>query len=159
MGHAIAKNNAGLTLIELMIAAGILTIGLVLLMSSVVNVNATVKSSDVTVRATHFNTSILESLRGRDHDAILQFNSDGSELAISNNVIQLNGIGPAKFYMWCVMDVSGTTTRYAIPMTDESLAALPATPNPMEIQVELHIDRGLGTGKELKYRSSSLVYH
>ena len=159
MQHSIQKNNAGLTLIELMFTAGVMTVGLVLLMGAVVNVNAAQRSADLNMRATQFNTSVIESLRGMDSDAILQYNADGSQFAITNNEVLLPGIGRAKFYMWCVVNTSGTITRYSIPMSDEALASAPTMANPMEIQVELYVDKGLGTGKEFKFRTSSLVYH
>jgi type II secretory pathway pseudopilin PulG len=152
-------NDTGLTLIEIMLAAGIMTIALVLIMGGLVSVSTQSKVSEARATATNFATSVLESLRGRSITEILTFNNGGTEYALdANGKIMLTNIGPATLVVRAVVTVNGSTTVTELPVTAEKAEELaPTMPNPLEIQVEIKLDRGFGTGKEYKFQTTTLL--
>lgn len=158
------KSDSGVTLIELMWVAGIMSVGLVLLMSAVISVSAQQKASVAAMTASQINSSILESLHGRDLAGILTYNGANEEFEVSQEgTIQFQGIGEAQLQMYCIipsLNQGEEPSRLPIPMTPEEVeAARPTMPNPVEIQVVLLIDKGLGTDKEYKFYSSTRVFH
>lgn len=162
MSARIERNNAGLSLIELMWVAGIMSVGLVLLMSAVISVSAQNKASEAASMASHFNNSVLEAINGRDLETILTFNQDGAVFEVSEaGTIMIPGIGPARFTLFCIVppNTQGEAPgRVPIPFSDSQLTMAPSLPNPVEIQALLEFDKGLGTGKEYKFFSSSLLW-
>lgn len=159
--QGIHRNDAGFTLIELTFTAGIMTVGLVMMMGTVINLSHQSASTELAIAASHFNTSVLESLRGLDEEEVLQFNEDESEFDVNEaGKVHLENLGDVKFEMWCVVkDGNGTVSRLSIPMTDDAMEAMATIPNPMEVQVQVSLDKGRGSGNEFKYMTSALIYH
>lgn len=158
------NSNSGMTLIEVMWVAGIMSVGLVLLMSAVISVSAQQKAAVAGMTASQFNSSVLESLHGRDLAGICMYNGANEEFEVSpQGTIQIHGIGEALLQMYCVVpaQVQGEEpTRFSIPMTAEDLELVgPTLPNPLEVQVVLLIEKGLGTDREYKFQSSTRVFH
>lgn len=155
------QNDAGLTLIELMFAAGVMAIGLVLMMQSIISLSNQAKVTDIRVAASHFSHGVLESIRGRDLSRTMQFNGDGLEFDLSEDgTMLLEGIGNVTVTIAAlVTSDEGSVREIEIPLSDEALAALgDILPNPLEIQVEVKMDAGMGEGYEYKFRTSTLVY-
>ncbi len=153
------RNDTGLTLIEIMIAAGLMTITLVLIMGSLISVSKQSKVSEIRATATNFSTSVLESLRGRSYEDIMTFNTGGTEYALDQNGrIFLDNIGYAQLVVKVVVTGDSEPIIYELPVTEEKAAALgPLLPNPIEVQVEIRIDQGFGEGNEYKFQSTSLL--
>lgn len=163
MSTRMERNNAGLSLIELMWVAGIMSVGLVLLMSAVISVSAQNKASEAASMASHFNNSVLEAIHGRDLETILTFNSDGSVFEVSDaGTIMIPGIGEARFTLFCIVPPSTqgeAPGRVPIPFSDSQMTMAASLPNPVEIQALIEFEKGMGTGKEYKFFSSSLLYY
>ena len=157
----VCHSEAGFTLIELMFASGVMVIGMVMLMGSVVNLSAQTKVAETAVAASHFNTSVLESMRGRGLEDILSYNSAEEEFEVNEGKIYLEGLGYAMMDIWCIVsDPSAGTTRVNLPMSDSEMQSFAATaPNPIEIQIRLSLDRGFGEGEEFKFMTSGLIYY
>ncbi len=158
----IRRNDVGFTLVELVFAAGVMSIGLVLMMQSVISLSHQSKGTDATVAASHFSHSILESMQDRELQALLQFNADQEEFSFDheNGIVTIDGLGKVNLHIYVLTSSdAGTSQRVvAIPVTDEEFDKLTGLPNPVEIQVEMMMDSGMGEGNEFKFRTSTLVY-
>lgn len=156
----IRKNDAGFTLIELVFAAGVMTIGMVLMMQAVISLSHQSKVTDARVAATHFSHSILESMNGRELGDVLQYNANQGEFVLSENgTVLFQGVGDVTVNVYAVITGGTSTIRASIPISDADLAKYTAVaPNPIEIQVEILMDAGMGDGNEFKFRTSTFVY-
>ena len=155
------RNDAGFTLIELVFAAGVMAIGLVFMMQSIISINHQSKVTDVSVAASHFSHSILESMQDKEFREVMQFNADGEEFPLSEEgTMVIDGVGVVSVHIYVVVDdgVSGPQRVAAIPVTDDEFNALNNIPNPVEIQVEIMMDVGMGDSNEFKFRTSTLMY-
>jgi type II secretory pathway pseudopilin PulG len=65
--------NAGMTLLEILIASGIMATALVLVMSSLANIDATGETAGERSLANSHATSVLEELRGTDQVGLLLY--------------------------------------------------------------------------------------
>lgn len=156
-----SRNNAGFTLMEIVFTAGVIVTGLVMLMGSAVNVAAQSKASEMRSQALQFNMSLLESLRGRSLDGLMQFNNDGSELAVNQEgYINLYGLGNTQVAIEYVLP--GTqdtaTTFVSLPLSESQMESLDPTamPNPLEVRVTLAAKPG-ASGPIYKFQSSALI--
>ena len=158
-----SRNDAGISLMETMFTAGVLVVGLVMLMGSAVNVAAQSQVSEIRAQALQFNMSLLESMRGRTLKGIMLFNSDGSELNLDDDGnVSLHGVGPAELTIECVIQPGAAEPSakfLQLPTTEENFINRDLTnvPNPLEVRVMLKVDRGMGGGHEYKFQSSSLI--
>lgn len=165
MKRSFRDRDAGFTMIELMITTGVMVIGLTLLIGAMVTLAAQSKVAEVRVTATNFTTSVIESMRGRGVDGILQFNEGDADLATSGGVIEiegLEGLGTTKIEIWTTVSVTGgSEVQVAIPVSDEVLAELMAAglANPIEVTARIMIDRGAGTGLEYKFQTSGMIFY
>lgn len=164
MNAKITRNDAGLSLIEIMWVAGIMSVGLVMLMGSVIQISAANKAAEATTSATNFNVSVMESMRGRGLEDILKYNEGSAEFVVGNNgEIVLEGVGEATFQLFCVVPPSTPGTApglVQIPFSDSQYASMSTSmTNPIEVQTQIKLDKGFGSGKEFKFYSSTLLYY
>lgn len=148
----IRRNNAGTTLLELMIAAGIMTSSLVLLIGSSLNISALNDVTDQEVAAVNFNRSMIENMRGLSLDGILgyQVPFDDPDL----RTVGVPGLGNANVTIWAVLPANAYGAQQAVAdpqatnpvppeyriwfmcgMDDPTLIV--NAPNPIEIQIEV----------------------
>ena len=156
------RNDAGFTLIELVFAAGVMSVGMVLMMQSIISLNNQARLTDVRVAASHFSHSILESMHDMEFAEIVQFNADGEEFSLTpEGTIIMDGVGEVTVNIYAVIsDGGGSFERAPIPVSDADVAQYSAAaPNPLEIQVEILMDAGMGEGNEYKFRASTFVYY
>lgn len=139
-GQVNRNPEAGLTLIEVSVAAGILLVTVVLLMGNVVNISRT---SDVVstqaVATGHVNT-VLEEVHGLDFPELLAYVPPA-----------MSGLGNTEQVEVYCLDESGEAHR--LPIENEELAA--RLPNPVEVQVL--VKWHTAQGHEYKRRASILV--
>ena len=143
----IRRNNAGSTLLELMIAAGIMTSSLVMLIGSSLNISTLNDVTDQEVAAANFNRSTIENIRGLDLDGILGYDVpfDDPELG----TVGIPGLGDATVTVWAVLppDAYDDPGSPAISYPEESKIwfmcgvdnadLILNPPNPLEIQIEV----------------------
>lgn len=153
------RNDTGLTLIEIMLAAGFMTTALVLIMGSLISLSKQSKVAELRATSTNFTNSVLESLRGRSITDILTFNTGGTEYAVDEDgQIFMENIGYATLIVKIVVTGDSEPIIYELPVTGEKAAEIePLLPNPIEVQVEMRIDQGFGEGNEYKFQSTSLL--
>ena len=146
--HTLAKakrrNDAGMTLIELMIAAGIMTVAFVLLFGSIISISTTGQmTEDRALAAAHMGT-ITEELRGLGWTEFLAYEPPA-----------LEGLGTGAQIDIELTDTSGAneTVLGVLPTTHSDLAtAFP--PNPIEARITIS---WLGTrGHELSMSATAL---
>ena len=149
------RKDAGFTLIEIMIASGVVAVGMVLMMQSVISIHNHSKVTDAAVAASHFSHSILESMQEKDLTSVVQFNSDHEEFQPQEDgKIILGGLGAATVNIYAVIPSSGQgePEYISIPVSDADLEANRfSAPNPIEIQVEILIN-------DYQFRTSALIY-
>ena len=111
----IVHKEAGLTLIEMMITAGVLTVGIVVLMQSLINMVVQGEVAEIKTIAGAFNAGVLEDIRGNGIDEILQY--DGLNLGDDDSIeiVGLEGKGVAKVSIYYVHFVDQTLTETPIP--------------------------------------------
>lgn len=161
------RGDGGFTLVELMVTTGVMVIALTLLIGATISLATQTKVSEMRVTALNFNTSVIETVRERAVDRILQYNYGDLDLDTHQGVIEiegLEGLGTTKIALWVMVPTGAmgtSSTRVDIPVSDARLAELMSigTPNPIEFHVEITIDRGLGTGNEYKFHSAGMLYY
>lgn len=152
-------STAGFTLLELMLAAGVMAVGLIMLMQSFVAMNLNSRVAEDRIIATNFNNSVLEALRGQERNTILTFNKNNELFSIDGNgYVNVPRLGRAKLNMSVMVPMDGGMKKYPLPV-DLSGNNLPTFPNPLEVQVELVVDKGHGAGLEYRFSTSSAVFY
>ncbi len=121
-----ARNNAGMTLLELMIAAGVMTIGFVLLFGSIMSISTTGSSSEDRAIAVAHVSTVIEELRSLDFTDVLEYQPP-----------PITGLGGSALFIVELIesDEEGVTVLGTLPNTISALAAPP--PNPAEVRVRL----------------------
>jgi len=118
---AFSTRNAGMTLIEVMIACSIMGISLVMLMGSLMSISSTGKvSEERTIADTHVS-SILEEISPRDLDTLLAYQPPG-----------FRGLRSEEVRVACV-DTSGN--EVVLPVDPDAPA--PTFGNPVEVRVQV----------------------
>lgn len=111
--------NAGMTLLELMIAAGIMSTALVMLMGSIMSISATgAAAEDRTIARAHLS-GVMEELSTTNFDSLLSYQPPAFD-GLLNETITVS-----------FTDSNGTVVQ--VPIAPNNLGALP--PNPAEILV------------------------
>ena len=121
------RNDAGMTLIELMIAAGIMTVAFVLLFGSIISISGTGQmSEDRALAAAHMGT-ITEELQGLGWQEFLAYEPPG-----------LQGLGTGAQVDIELIDASGAneTVLGTLPTTHADLATS-FPPNPIEARITI----------------------
>lgn len=158
----IAKNDAGMTMVEIMIAAAIFSSSMVLLSGSMITFANHNMSSERKATATGFTRTVLEDIRGLSLDEILSY-----EVPVDNEemgTVFIPGVGNAWVSIWAIIPVddgSGGeyTTWYLLgegyPTPSESI------PNPIELKVEVYKApdsyNGEYAGSNAHFTSSTLI--
>ena len=126
------NNEAGMTLLELMIAAGIMATALSMLFGSLISINVIGKISEDKALATTQVAGLLEHVRSLTYEDLLPY-SPPMEIT-SPGVKQ-------KVVIECYDEDGGT---YALPITSEgssdtitSYTEIPTLPNPMDVKITL----------------------
>lgn len=148
MNKRLNRSDAGFTLIEIMVVAGIFVSAMVVLMGGLVSIMRTSEVSDMRIAANSFNRNVLETIRmaNMERDDLLTYDVNNPAAPV------IPGVPGGTVQVWA-FDTGGN--RFALPVADPAVVADP--PNPVEIQVEILVPRGMGVGFEYKFRSSTLI--
>jgi type II secretory pathway pseudopilin PulG len=156
------KREAGFTLIELMFTAAIMVTGIVILMQGLIDMARHSQIVQIRVTAKMFNASVMETIRGRGIEEILQFNRNGGALGTTGNVIRIPGLESfGKARLKITTQFPGEPEPFEIPVADADLDTLAAlAPNPIEITVLVTVDRdGIPNSGDMNFRTSTLVFY
>ncbi len=121
----LARERAGMTLLEVMIAGGVLTIGFVLLFGSIISISATGSLSEDRATAVAHMSSVLEEVRGLAFNDLLDYQPPalpglGAAAEVEAALVADDGAG-------------GLETLGVLPASLGDLAAAP--PNPATVRV------------------------
>lgn len=161
--RALRRNDAGLTLIELLIAAGVFTIGMVLLMNGIISISQQSRVGSAKLAASQFNQGVFELMHGLDFEGIMKFNQGGEYFTLDQSgQMILQGIGPVTIKMSMRDPDSQNDNANTIPMSDEKfdeyLNSIGGNaPVPVEITITTTLKAGPGAGAVFK--ESALIYH
>lgn len=126
--------NAGMTLLELMIAAGIMSTALVMLMGSIMSISATgAAAEDRTIARAHLS-GVMEELSTTNFDTLLAYQPPAFD-GLMNETIMVS-----------FTDSEGTIVQ--VPIDPNDLEALP--PNPVEIQVTVTWNTSAGRANAVR---------
>lgn len=116
--------NAGVTMVELVIASGILAVVLGILFGTLVSINVMGRVAEGRSQASTILAGILEDARSRSFEELLVYNPPPINAPGMDVAVQLEAVLP-----------NGTTVPLPLPSGG---AVSPATlPNPLEIQATL----------------------
>lgn len=157
----ITRGNAGLTMVELMIAATIFSSSMVLLSGSMITVANHNTISEQKAMTTGYNGSVLEDIRGLGLMGILSY-----EVPVDNpqtGTVFIPGIGEAHVNVWAVIpydvpNVEGESansnySRWFLLGTDDPLSIVDP-PNPIQIVVEV----SKATGDYVTYHEGGIEF-
>ena len=175
----IKKNNAGLTMVELMIAAAIFSSSMVLLSGTMITFASHNTMAEQEASTNAYNRSVFEDIRGLGINGILSY-----EVPVDNpelGTVFIPGMGEARVNVWAVIP---QIIEAADPdaLTDPNLPTQTSTfdrwflmgvddprtvtnpPNPIEIVVEVAKASAIqgsdypgGYGGGIKFSSSTMV--
>lgn len=148
MNRSAKHSEAGFTLLEIMVVAGIFVTAMVVLMGSLISVIRSSEVTDMRIAAASFNHNVLETIRNMnpERDALLTFNVNNPGPPL------IPGLPLGTVNVWAI-DALGV--RFLLPVADP--AVVPDPPNPVEVEVEILVDSGMGVGFEYKFRTSTLI--
>lgn len=136
----VSKPTAGLTLLEIMIAAGIMATAFVLILGSLTSISDTGNSSEARAQANVHLASVLEEIQNISYDELLAYVPPDRP-----------GIGSAQQLEVVCLDSGGS--EVTLPSTPDALGG--PLPNPLEVQVRFSwID---SKGRPASTRLSTLV--
>lgn len=112
--------SAGVTLIELMIASGILALAFVLLLGGIISINQTNAITENQAHASAHLESVIEELQGLSLEQLLAYQPPA-----------LPGLGAASSIQLTCLDSGGNSVP--LPIDASTLSA--PIPNPAEVQI------------------------
>jgi len=140
MNPELERDDAGLTLVEIMIAGGILAMSFVFLLGSIVSISSTGESSENRSKAQTDLSTVLEEVRSVSYDQLLAYVPP-----------ELPGLGDSVNVE--VVCLAGGGVEYELPIDADLLAA--PLPNPVEVRVTVSwLDR---MGRVQTARASALA--
>ncbi len=73
MSNRRSGNDQGLTLIEVVLAVAVLTIGFIMLLGSIPSIHGTIKTNRDTARAVHHGTTVIEEIKALPSTALASY--------------------------------------------------------------------------------------
>lgn len=89
----VIRSKAGLTLLELIFAVGVLSIALGIMFSTLINLFSMGQIAEGRTRAAMIMTSVMETVRGMDAETLLVWDPNPIEFEDSNAVVMIEAIG------------------------------------------------------------------
>ena len=159
MGKArMARNDAGTTMVELVIATAVFMAGGVALMGGLVTLTTHSEVANERARATNFARSTFEDLRGRTIAQILAYQVPVDD--VESGAVTVAGIGEATASAFAVLpDGQGGVTTFQLGVGDASGLDLNNLPNPIEIRLVLTPTEtnSYGESSTMQYASSTMI--
>lgn len=124
--------TAGMTLIELMFACGILAMALAMIFGSLISISVIGRITESRTEAVTVLASVLEEIRALPYERVLTYtpppNMEGPGVAHAVSVACVSGGAPVGE----TGDTTGTLPTLALPLAPDFGGSLP---NPLEVQV------------------------
>lgn len=117
---ALRSDEAGLSLVELVVAAGVLSVGFTLLAGSLTSIVATGRQTEMRQSALAHTSCVLEELRGISFEEVMAYEPP-----------DLRGLGNDVAIILECYDSDGASVT--LPTDDEDV--IDALPNPLEVRV------------------------
>lgn len=159
MGKArMARNDAGTTMVELVIATAVFMAGGVALMGGLVTLTTHSEVANERARATNFARSTFEDLRGRTIAQILAYQVPVDD--VESGAVTVAGIGEATASAFAVLpDGQGGVTTFQLGVGDASGLDLNTLPNPIEIRLVLTPTETnyYGESSTMQHASSTMI--
>jgi prepilin-type N-terminal cleavage/methylation domain-containing protein len=137
---AVKNNNSGdsgFTLVELMVAAAVSSIGLVVLMGSVLAVDNHQTISDYEAIGTNFTSNVLEFVQDQDFTDFEDLATYNPGITDAEGNVNVPGFGTASFTMFAIIPNGvGTPISFEIGVDDPANIVIP--PNPVEVRAVIN---------------------
>lgn len=170
MKKKIRHNEAGLTLVELMVTAAVITIGLVAAMQSILSLARHSEVIEARLASMEFTHSILEDMRGRPIEDLLSFEPNlpilksttqdplaGTTTVTDTLIIPGWGrVAPGEVEIY--IDALTPNGEFHIFPDPGDPNKVPNFPNPLPITIEMQIYGPFGD-RPVKFRTSTLVVY
>lgn len=130
-----AKNNAGTTMVELVIATAIFGFTMSMLVGTVITMTSHNTITDERAQMASFNRSALEDLRGRGLDEILAYQIPVDDPNMGT--VNIPGVGTAQAQVFAVVVDPDTGMRDLFELGVDDPNLLVNVPNPLEIVVNI----------------------
>lgn len=130
-----AKNDAGTTMLELVIATAIFGFTMSMLVGTVITVTNHNTITDQRAQLASFNRSALEDLRGRSLEDILTYQIPVDDP--NSRSINIPGVGPTQAQIFAVIVNPDTGMRDLFQLGVDDPDTLVNVPNPLEIIVNV----------------------
>jgi len=129
-----AGSEAGVTFVEILVAAAVFIAGAVAIMGSMMTLTTHRRVSDTRATASSFASSTFENIRGLGIDGILAYNLPVDDA--DTNTIDLPGTGPVTVTLFALLTEAGEAnpTYFELGVDDASGIDTSDLPNPIEIR-------------------------
>jgi hypothetical protein len=143
---SLARNDAGSTMVELLVATAVFMTGMVALLGGLMTLTTHGQVADERARATNFSRSTFEDLRGRSINQILAYNIPVDDP--QTGTVQIPGIGTATASAFAVIpDGQGGFDGFELGVDDPAGVNVGNLPNPIEVRLVLTPVRANGEGQ------------
>lgn len=151
------RNDAGASMIELMIAAAVFTLGAVSLLGGLMTLTTHSQVADERARATNFARSTFEDMRGRTIDQILAYEIPVDD--VDEGTVSMAGMGTATVSAFAILpnDQGGVDT-FELGVDDPGTLDVNALPNPIEVRLVVSPeDNYYGQSSTMHYSSTTML--
>ncbi len=155
--NAITRNDAGTTMIELVIAAAVFTAGAVTLLGGLMTLMTHSRVADERARATNYARSTFEDMRGRTINQILTYNVPVDNA--QQGTVTMPGSGTATVGAFAIIpNGQGGFTSFQLGKDDPATLNVGALPNPIEIRlVVTPVHGGTGGSTQMHFASTTML--
>lgn len=148
-----SNSEAGFTLIEVMVVAGLFVVSMVVLMGSLLTIMRHSQIADMRVAAINLNHSTLDFIRGMEWDDLKDFVHPTVDP--DTGVAFADGLGDITISAWAIIPDPGNPpirlllgSEAAIDMDSDDV------PNPVELQFQIQVDAGVISGNDYQFSAS-----
>jgi type II secretory pathway pseudopilin PulG len=128
------RNDAGSTMIELIIAAVVFTTGMVAVLGGMTSMQTQNRYSEDRARAVNYSMSQMEALRGLSVTGLLNYVVPYDN--VQAQTVNIPGSGPCTVALFAVIPGAGDAAPTYLQLGSSAAAAYPSAsvPNPVEVQ-------------------------
>lgn len=131
------NNEAGFTLIEVMVVAGLFVVAMVVLLGSLLTIIRQGEIANKRVAAVNLNHSTFDFMRGADWDDLVNFEHPTADPV--TGVAYVDGLGDVSIRMWAIIPSQGSGPGGDLLLGSAEIADfdLEDVPNPVEILIQI----------------------
>jgi len=148
-----SNSEAGFTLIEVMVVAGLFVVSMVVLLGSLLTIMRHSQIADMRVAAVNLNHSTLDFIRGMDWDDLRDFVHPTVDP--DTGIAFADGLGDITITAWAIIpDPGNPSIRLELGSEDALGADSDDIPNPVELQFQVQVDAGVISGNDYQFFTS-----